>query len=790
MRTSHSSSRPGGSPHPPDQAPPLLLEPGTCPRNQAPPGTRHPLPGKTEFLTHTCENITLPQISFAGGNYAISPFQDTRFLFQSLPRYTSASPQSFDNPPVSITITDWTFIGSYLRFVDVDVNITNCDTSQSTLIAESRHNHPSHFRFCNTAIGKETFRNVEKLTMSHCQMVNVDSGFQDDISMFNIINTTTFIEDLTVYNQTCDICLRITGGSYVILRDSAFINNSATYGLVTMNDDSSLTTERCEFSDNAVESFGGALRLSSGFARIEETTFRNNSAPTGGAIFLENGSSLSVRISNFTGNRAVLGGAIYAKNNAQLTIGDSYFISNVANQRRRLTTPQPFSKKRPKNLSSDGFSYRITGTPSIRSNTFSPDLQYNGGAVLCAQYCNMNIHSSLFSRNYGSTFGGSVVAVANSNVTVQHSNFHGNKAGDSGGSIAVENDVSLVLSGCNFTGNSAPYGSAGAIYARNHSNVEITGTLIQNNSARKFGGALMVMEHVSLKMAAVVLDSNSIHMIGGAIYVQDYCDVVLQRCRLARNVERLLYGSAIATLSYSTLTITETVVSENVAGSIGGAIIVQGYCDVMINTTSFNNNLRSSLMALNNVTVSLTSSEFHNNSRGMMGGTVYANQYVTLRVHQALFDGNSVVYCGGAIYADRHGSVMVEDSEFRNNDAIAVYHSTRILIRNSTLVKNMASNGFGGAMVAVSSTYLVMTDSVLEDNACEDHGGAISMRDKSQGFLRYVIFSGNVAEIDGGAIEVIHSDLQTDYCLFENNSAVRGSGGAIFVLNMYKARHA
>ena len=167
-----------------------------------------------------------------------------------------------------------------------------------------------------------------------------------------------------------------------------------------------------------------------------------------------------------------------------------------------------------------------------------------------------------------------------------------------------------------------------------------------------------------------------------------------------------------------------------------------------------------------------------------MGGTVYANQYVTLRVHQALFDGNSVVYCGGAIYADRHGSVMVEDSEFRNNDAIAVYHSTRILIRNSTLVKNMASNGFGGAMVAVSSTYLVMTDSVLEDNACKDHGGAISMRDKSQGFLRYVIFSGNVAEIDGGAIEVIHSDLQTDYCLFENNSAVRGSGGAIFVLNM------
>ena len=260
-------------------------------------------------------------------------------------RNTSLSQQSFDNSSVNITVTDCTFIGSHLRFVDVDVNITNSDTSQSTLIAESRHNHPSHFHLCNTTVGKVTFRNVKKLTMSHCQMVSVNSEFQDDISMFSIINTTTFIDDLTVHNQKCDICLRITGGSYVILRDSAFINNSAMYGLVTMNDDSSLTTERCEFSDNDVERFGGALRLSSGFARIEETMFRNNSAPTGGAIFLENESSLSVRMSNFTGNSAVFGGAIYAENNAQLTIGDSYFICNVAKKQRRPTIPQPLPKE-------------------------------------------------------------------------------------------------------------------------------------------------------------------------------------------------------------------------------------------------------------------------------------------------------------------------------------------------------------------------------------------------------------------------------------------------------------
>ena len=50
MRTARTSSHPGGS------------APGT------PPGTRHHPPLWTEFLTHACENITLPQTSFAGGD--------------------------------------------------------------------------------------------------------------------------------------------------------------------------------------------------------------------------------------------------------------------------------------------------------------------------------------------------------------------------------------------------------------------------------------------------------------------------------------------------------------------------------------------------------------------------------------------------------------------------------------------------------------------------------------------------------------------------------------------------
>ena len=392
--------------------------------------------------------------------------------------------------------------------------------------------------------------------MSNCQTVYVNF---DAMSTLNIINTTAFIEYFSFWNATCDICWTITSASYVILRASVFINNRDHSGLVLVNDDSTLTIERCAFRNNDVERFGGALQLSSGYTRIEETTFENNSASSGGAIFLDKGSSLSVAISNFTGNRALFGGAICAQNNVQLNIGDSYFISNFARKRSLPTVPQSLLKARTEKLSADGFLYRITGIPSIKSNAvgpeFPPNFQRNGGAISCTTHCNMNIRSSQFAKNHAETFGGSIVALVNSSVTVQDSEFDENNAGDSGGSIAVESHTTLVISGCNFTGNSVLYGSAGAIYARYHSNVELVGTIIHKNSAKMFGGAVMAVENISLKMAAVVFDSNSVNMIGGAIYVQDYCYVVFERCSLTRNAERLLYGSAIVTLSHSKLAI-------------------------------------------------------------------------------------------------------------------------------------------------------------------------------------------------------------------------------------------
>ena len=82
MRTARSSSRRGVSTrHPlPERAPPDQTPPEQAPpREHAPPqraGTLRIRPPPREQAppcgqTHTCKHITLPQTSFAGGNYMI-----------------------------------------------------------------------------------------------------------------------------------------------------------------------------------------------------------------------------------------------------------------------------------------------------------------------------------------------------------------------------------------------------------------------------------------------------------------------------------------------------------------------------------------------------------------------------------------------------------------------------------------------------------------------------------------------------------------------------------------------
>ena len=83
----------------------------------------------------------------------------------------------------------------------------------------------------------------------------------------------------------------------------------------------------CKFENNIALSNGGGIYYKNGLnSQIISSTFSNNLAKLGGAIFTNH--TLNISRSNFTLNNAILGGAIF--NNAHLKINKSLFKFNTA----------------------------------------------------------------------------------------------------------------------------------------------------------------------------------------------------------------------------------------------------------------------------------------------------------------------------------------------------------------------------------------------------------------------------------------------------------------------------
>ena len=129
------------------------------------------------------------------------------------------------------------------------------------------------------------------------------------------------------------------GWSTIRISNSSFSNSTA--GAIIFHIISrviTITISNCNFTANTLSNYGGAISLSPTSTIISKpilnvlnTTFQNNSASCGGAIFTRN---TVIHLYNnlvFSYNTAENGGAIFAKNTEIYLHGHSNFISNKAN---------------------------------------------------------------------------------------------------------------------------------------------------------------------------------------------------------------------------------------------------------------------------------------------------------------------------------------------------------------------------------------------------------------------------------------------------------------------------
>jgi hypothetical protein len=325
---------------------------------------------------------------------------------------------------------------------------------------------------------------------------------------------------------------------------STFTNNNAFLGggvytqIASATGKSFMTISSCTFTSNTATGAGGAIEFAANGGTTDTVqpaiingTFSNNSAPTGGAVFFDNGVNASLSNCAFTGNNATSFGGALAANNSVTTTSGSSFTSNTT----------------------------VNGTNTVY-----------GGAAAFYGYSQKRTHTitgSRFTSNYCYSQGGAIQAMDSAYVVLSNDTTFANKSSQGGGFMQLNGNAGVTASNCVFNNDSA--GSYGGFF-RHISTGRNAFTKCQflNGYSGSTGG---VIDHngsgsTETWTNCVFYNNKTNVTAGGAIHCYVGTDTVIQ-CVFANN----------------------SVVN---GGGLGGAVTAYtGSASVTVYNSTFSNNL-------------------------------------------------------------------------------------------------------------------------------------------------------------------------------------------------------
>ena len=280
------------------------------------------------------------------------------------------------------------------------------------------------------------------------------------------------------------------------------------------------------------------------------------------------------------------------------------------------------------------------------------------------------------------------------------------------------------------------------------SDVTIKGSTISNCSAEI--GAGIHGENTTLTISDTTISNNTAKEFGGGLY-----------------------------LTNSTLSMLNSVVSGNEAGTEGGGLMTDKkltFSNVTIDTNSaqFGGGL-----SVHGGQASILTSTVSNNNASVDGGGMWFVGAITT-ISRSTLTNNTADNEGGGIKLVSGGTVNISDSQVLQNHAVgnggglnleAGEHS----ISNSTLSGNV-SDGKGGAIFTLPS--LSVSDSTLSGNTAVVQGGGI-FQSAGRTHITRSRFEANTSPGSGGGIFVAAGEQTISYSTFAGNES-GGNGGAIF----------
>ena len=426
--------------------------------------------------------------------------------------------------------------------------------------------------------GNSAIISVNQLTVQHCSFLGRRncSGTALEIIETNatIVNTSFvsntmgshrgpigILEYRNKQGETDDIVsvYAFVGGaiiatqSDVTVTGSTFEQNHAEIGgAIFSNQGSNITVMNCTFADNHVCSkgrsklyFGGVLYYENGFKNIGEST-----------------EQVVILNCEFDNNSAAHGGVVTMFNCCSININLSNFHNN------RATDSEKFPG------SGGVLELYKQSTATIERSRFRSNSASSEGGVAYVEYSVLTVHSSEFWHNRAIQFGG-VISVTYGNVTLDRSQFNENSAFQ-GGVVSAYMKCSVIIHDGVFDSNEAKSYKApsmttgGVVSMAQTGKLNITRSLFKRNTATR-GGVLSVSLMVKLTIDNSSFTEN--HAIQCGVIEAYQCDVTFYGiCNLTDNTA-VENGGAICATSDSTLNVhDELTLLYNTANDSGGGV--------------------------------------------------------------------------------------------------------------------------------------------------------------------------------------------------------------------------
>ena len=480
---------------------------------------------------------------------------------------------------------------------------------------------------------------------------------------------------------------------------------------------------------------GGAIVALRSKISIIQSTFEENRAHTGGAIFIRDQSHVSIIDSIFTGNGAVVplstdktvclagGGAINVEQNSSVMLKGCSFVRNTANclggAINVLHTFNAAIKIHSCNFTDNqalfGGGLNIFGadktTVKITSSEFNANSAHSSGGVVSLLSImkvwpiygiRFTIATSKFINNRAKNFGGVLTMsyIESSDVKIEGSDFISNSVGQGGGVLAAEHNkrINIAISDSSFVSNEAKKGGTMAFNANyRYNRVDTSWNLFQHNTAIEEGG---------------VLYSNDTYT---SIFIAVNGDVL--KGNLAQT------GGAMC-IYRSDLLIVNTTLTNNSATGNGGVI------------KSTDSHVR--IFILNTLEA---------NRAGGNGGTIHADGGVVVIAGSSLTNNSGAD--GGILYAKQAAITII-----------------RVTLNHNKAMK-------AGGIMYIQGERVSITDTLICNNTANTEGGVIQSY-QSEITISESKFFNNGAKCRGGVFNVDHGTVTIDHASFANSSADRG----------------